>query len=673
MITRATDCGLRRWATVVVGALLGALVPVSVMVPTAGSSVAAPLEPAAATVQRIAGADRFDVAASVSQRAFPDGAPIVFIANGLTFPDALSGAPAAALQGGPVLLTTSTALPASIEAELRRLHPASIVLLGGPVSLSPELEQRLAEFAPVIERIAGPDRYAVSRSIAERYFGTASTVFIATGRGFPDALAGAGAAAALGAPVVLVDGTVGTLPEATELLLRTIAPDRIVILGGPVTVVPALEAAVAELAPEVQRIGGADRFAVSVAISQQFVPAATTALMTTGLNFPDALTGAALAAAGAPLYLVPPGCPTPAVLDDALDRLVVDDVIILGGERSVSPDVELLDGCAARVAERSAAERSLVRSIGEVDAAHAGVYSVTVRELSGLRVSVSVGGSLMQEPASVMKLYVAYAVLDRVDRGLLSLSSPVARSGLSVETCLRAILHISDNYCHWDLVETVGAQAINNQLSAEGYTGTGYGGYHPASGQYLSSKVSTTDDVALLLERLERGELLSPESTERMIGLMETQLWRYRIPSGLPPGVAIANKTGHLWTTQYGFLHADVAIVDAPDGRYIVTIIGRGNATAAGVRDMGRRVWEHLVGPVPQVADYSGANSVTTAALNMRTQPSTSSPVITVIPSGTELSADAGVRDWYVVFYAGQYGYVHSSFLRNRYDYPQRQ
>ncbi len=83
----------------VAGALTGSPAAATPVTDDPGSAV---LQPAASTpeVQRIAGADRFVVAASVSQRAFPDGAPVVFLANGLTFPDALSGAPAAALLGG---------------------------------------------------------------------------------------------------------------------------------------------------------------------------------------------------------------------------------------------------------------------------------------------------------------------------------------------------------------------------------------------------------------------------------------------------------------------------------------------------------------------------------------------------------------------------------------------
>lgn len=676
---RTAHDGRRRWrAALAVFLATIVLVPVAALPARSAPAPSLPSERPAATaldptastpaVERIDGADRFEVAARVSQRAFPDGADVVFLANGLTFPDALSGAPAAALLGGPVLLTTSTALPATIAAELARLQPQRIVLLGGPVSLTPDLEQQLASAAPLVERIAGADRYAVSRDIAATYFSDASTVFIATGRGFPDALAGAGVAAALGAPVVLVDGADARLSPETQQLLTAIAPDRIVILGGPATVVPEIEQALEALAPDVDRLGGTDRFAVSVAISQEFVPTAATALMTTGMNFPDALTGASLAAAGLPLYLVPPTCPTPQVLDDALVRLAVADVVVLGGVNSVSANAELLDGCQEPEALRAESEAELRRKITEIAAVHSGRYSVTVRELDGLGASVSVGGGVMQEPVSVIKVFVAYAVLDRIDGGQLSFSTPT-RSGVSVGDCLRVMIHVSDNYCHWDLVALIGEQNLNNQFWAEGYRGTVYAGYS-GGGVYYPSKLSTTDDLALLLSRLDRGTLLSPASTDHFITLLETGLWRAKIPSGAPPGIPVGNKTGSAWSAS-GWYQSDAGIVVAPNGTYVIAVLGSLGATVTGVRDIAQVVYQHFNGPVGERAWFSSVNAVTTSDVTAYRYASTSDP-ITVLGAGTLVEVDASARTWYRVFFQGSALYVPSSALRNAIDYPRR-
>ena len=88
-------------------------------------------------VTRQAGADRFATAAVVSRAVFPaDGGGTVHLANGLGFADAVAGVPAAVVSGGPLLLTTRTSLPAATAAELRRLDPRRVVLLGGEPTIA---------------------------------------------------------------------------------------------------------------------------------------------------------------------------------------------------------------------------------------------------------------------------------------------------------------------------------------------------------------------------------------------------------------------------------------------------------------------------------------------------------------------------------------------------------
>ena len=72
--------------------------------------------------------------------------PVAYVSNGLDFPDALSGAPAAGGQGGPVLLTRTDALSASVAAELTRLKPKKIVVLGGTGVLSTSLQTALQQY-----------------------------------------------------------------------------------------------------------------------------------------------------------------------------------------------------------------------------------------------------------------------------------------------------------------------------------------------------------------------------------------------------------------------------------------------------------------------------------------------------------------------------------------------
>jgi putative cell wall-binding protein len=97
-------------------------------------------------VSRLAGPDRFSASADISANNFPANADTVYVASGMNFPDALSGAPVAGRDFNPILLVPPTSIPASIAAEITRLNPATIVILGGPNSVSRDVQQQLASY-----------------------------------------------------------------------------------------------------------------------------------------------------------------------------------------------------------------------------------------------------------------------------------------------------------------------------------------------------------------------------------------------------------------------------------------------------------------------------------------------------------------------------------------------
>ena len=285
--------------------------------------------------QRLSGADRYATAVALSRASFGPGVPVVFVANGLNYPDALSAASAAAVLGGPLLLTGPTSLPASVATELKRLEPQSIIVVGGTGAVSARVAGQLEAYSPSIERASGADRYATSRAIAKRAFPTASTVFVATGRSFPDALSASAAAGAKGAPVVLVDGAKSGLDAASAAAIKAAKPARIVVAGGTGAVSSGVAAALARIAP-VSRYGGSDRYATANSINAAFFPTAATAYLASGTSFPDALAGAAVAGrAGAPLFIVQPSC-VPDASAAALAKAGVGTRVVLGGTGAVS-------------------------------------------------------------------------------------------------------------------------------------------------------------------------------------------------------------------------------------------------------------------------------------------------------------------------------------------------
>ncbi|SDZ27802.1 cell wall-binding repeat-containing protein [Herbiconiux ginsengi] len=183
-------------------------------------------------VRRIGGADRFAVSSAISADTPALPGSIVWITSGTTFPDALSGSPAAAHMNGRILLIAKDNVPAAIKAELMNLAPSKIVVLGGPDSISQAAIDELKTVQHDTTRITGADRFDVSAAAsAEAFTSTGTrTVFVASGEVFPDALSGSAAAIKFEAPVLLVKKD--SIPAAVERELNRLNPIRLIVLGG---------------------------------------------------------------------------------------------------------------------------------------------------------------------------------------------------------------------------------------------------------------------------------------------------------------------------------------------------------------------------------------------------------------------------------------------------------
>lgn len=288
--------------------------------------------------QRIAGDDRYSTAVKVSQAAFPTTAPVVFLATGANYPDALAAAPAAAAAGGPLLLTPGDRILDSTRAEIERLAPSTIVVIGGEQAISPRVATALESLTTSVLRVAGTDRFDTARQILLAFFPDARRAYLATGRNFPDALSAAAVAGKEKVPVILVNGTDAALDTATRRLFTGQRITDVVIVGGPAAVSTGIAASATKIAT-VTRVNGADRFATSSTLNARSYSTAPTAFLATGSDFPDALAGAVVAAVkGAPLYVVRQEC-IPAPTLAGLRSFDTQQLVLIGGDSALTDGV----------------------------------------------------------------------------------------------------------------------------------------------------------------------------------------------------------------------------------------------------------------------------------------------------------------------------------------------
>lgn len=170
-------------------------------------------------VKRLGGENRFETAALVAEELGSSTKAV--LVNGRDYPDAISAAPYAAKNGLPILLTDAKKIPAETQEALKNV--TDTVLIGGTGVISADIEKSVKGAT----RFGGATRFETSLKVATELDSVKTRVFVSTGRGFADALAGSVLAAREDAPVVLVERN-SMLKEVAAL----VDGKSVTVLGG---------------------------------------------------------------------------------------------------------------------------------------------------------------------------------------------------------------------------------------------------------------------------------------------------------------------------------------------------------------------------------------------------------------------------------------------------------
>ena len=287
---------------------------------------------------RVAGPDRSAtaIAASVLDYATTGSAGAVVLARSDDYPDALVGTTLAAAKHAPLLFAQGSSLSAATRAEIQRVLPAggTVYLLGGIAAIPASVATSITALGYIPVRYSGADRFGTALAVADA-LGDPSTVLLATGVNFPDALAAGPAAAHLGGVVLLTNGP--TMPASVTAYLLA-HHGTVYAVGGPAVAAD----------PAATALSGADRYATAAAVAIALFSGPTSVGVASGETFADALSGGAFEAHhGGPLLLTTAtALPTPTSGYLSGGKSTIVNVTIFGGTSAVSTGVQTAVGTA---------------------------------------------------------------------------------------------------------------------------------------------------------------------------------------------------------------------------------------------------------------------------------------------------------------------------------------
>lgn len=306
--------------------------PTSVPVPTV------PVAP-----NRIAGSNRVQTSLAVWQQGgFISNA--VVIATGRNAADALAAGPLAASMNAPLLLSTAATIEPTTVAEILNRGIREVYLVGGGLQFDPNSVAALGGRGIQVHSLAGADRFEtavlVARTVIEKWNlqgRLINPIFLADGINFPDALSAGAAGANLYGVVLLTNSH--SMPPATAAFLgsRAASSPRLYAVGGP-----AYQAWNSSQPGGIPAVGlvGANRYHTAALLAANLTPYTTSALVVSGVNFPDGLSAAPLAARrNARLLLTSPSQLPPESATSLATLTQRQSSLVVGGAGAVSDAV----------------------------------------------------------------------------------------------------------------------------------------------------------------------------------------------------------------------------------------------------------------------------------------------------------------------------------------------
>ncbi|WP_446897090.1 fibronectin type III domain-containing protein [Clostridium sp. LBM24168] len=286
-------------------------------------------------IKRIYGNNGIEASVSIAEELFKNGKPdAVVLASSADFPDALSGSVLAYRNNAPLLLVGKSLnenkkVLSYIFSNLEKSK--NIYVLGGAAAVNMEVSDYLDKQGYNIIRLGGKDRYETNYKIIDSLGVKKGTpIIVVSGNNFGDSLGILSVACKNGYPILMTNNT---LSANAIKYIHSIQPDKVYVVGEKQVLSDNIEAEIGNLFRDVYitRLEGGNIYETSIRIVDEFSINSNIITITSGMDFPYAVTGSLLAAKNNSNILLVDNNNI-RIQTELLKHRDIKNLIILGGE-----------------------------------------------------------------------------------------------------------------------------------------------------------------------------------------------------------------------------------------------------------------------------------------------------------------------------------------------------
>lgn len=244
--------------------------------------------------------------------------------------------------------------------------------------------------------------------------------------------------------------------------------------------------------------------------------------------------------------------------------------------------------------EAQKTDKKLEQEIQQVVNGFHGVVGVYVHDLKHNRVA-SINADTIFPTASIVKMPILLGIMQKISSGELDyhqrllytndlfydegddiLSRFKDSSSIELGKVMMLMLTISDNCASlWLQKLAGGGTRINQIMDSLGFRITRVNSRTPGRESNRAEYgwgQSTPREIAVLMEKIVKGEIFSREASEKMLRLLGRQFWDEEALSAIPAGVFVADKNGAVDESRN-----EIVFVNAKKNPYIFSIFTKNN------------------------------------------------------------------------------------------------